>query len=262
MQAVLQKFTDNAISKTVNLPSTATTEDVSRILHLAWETGCKGVTLYVLGSRKKEVLETHSSQYARGQIEKGESAEISRSDQEPWQSLKKPRPEALPGVTIQKETPVGKTFVTINTNSQGQPFEVFINTAKAGSETAAISEALGRLISYILRMASPLEPRKRLEEVHRQLWGIGGARPRGFGKDRVRSLPDALSQVLGKYLDLTLEGPQRVYPVPQSHEQDNMPLPNPVGGLLDADLCPSCGEASLVYEEGCATCMGCFHSEC
>ena len=75
---------------------------------------------------------------------------------------------ALTGKTYNIETPVGKAFITINENGGTQPFEAFINTAKAGSETAAVSEAIGRLISYILRMASPVAPTERMREVVRQ----------------------------------------------------------------------------------------------
>ena len=81
------------------------------------------------------------------------------ADQLPiWHGPKKPRPRYLAGYTYSIETPLGKAFVTINENGGNQPFEMFVNTAKAGSETAAVSEALGRLISYILRLASPIEP--------------------------------------------------------------------------------------------------------
>src|SRR5690606_31437682 len=95
---------------------------------------------------------------------------------------------------------VGKTFITINENGGDQPFETFVNTAKAGSETAAVSEAIGRLISYILRLASPVAPVDRLREVIVQLIGIGGGRSLGFGPNRVRSLPDGIGQVLDQYL--------------------------------------------------------------
>jgi ribonucleoside-diphosphate reductase alpha chain len=83
--------------------------------------------------------------------------------------------------------------VTVNENGGDQPFEVFINTAKAGSETAAVSEAIGRMISYLLRLASPVEPLSRLREVVSQLSGIGGGRSLGFGPNRVRSLPDGVA---------------------------------------------------------------------
>jgi len=97
-------------------------------------------------------------------------------------------------------TPLGKAFVTINENGDYQPFEVFINSAKAGSDTAAVSEAIGRLVSYILRLTSTVEPSKRLRDVISQLNGIGGGRPLGFGPNRVRSLPDGLAQILTDYI--------------------------------------------------------------
>ncbi len=118
----------------------------------------------------------------------------------PGSETKKPRPRTLVGSTFRVETPLGKAFITVNQNGGGHPFEVFINTAKAGSETAAVSEAIGRLISYVLRLASPIPPRERLAEVVRQLSGIGGGRSLGFGPNRVRSLPDGVGQVLDEYL--------------------------------------------------------------
>ena len=117
-----------------------------------------------------------------------------------WHDSKKPRPRALVGKTYNVDTPLGKAFITVNENGGDQPFEVFINTAKAGSETAAVSEAIGRMISYILRIASPVEPLNRLREVVRQLGGIGGGRSLGFGPNRVRSLPDGVGQVIDMYL--------------------------------------------------------------
>ena len=151
------------------------------------------------GSRQKVVLETHS--VAK---EKEDVARLPESDgleiKSDWEEAKKPRPRRLPGNTIFVETPLGKTFVTVNENGGHQPFEVFVNTAKAGSETAAVSEAIGRLISYILRLVSPVSPRERLKEVWRQLSGIGGGRPLGFGPNRVRSLPDGVAQAIEEYL--------------------------------------------------------------
>ncbi|MBM3121383.1 MAG: ribonucleoside-diphosphate reductase, adenosylcobalamin-dependent, partial [Chloroflexi bacterium] len=254
MQAALQAYVDSSISKTVNLPPTASPEDVGKIFQLAWEEGCKGVTVYVTGSRQEVVLETHATKLAR-------SATAAAADQPIWNGHKKPRPDALFGKTYRQETPFGKTFVTINANGEGQPFEVFINTAKAGSEMAAVSEALGRLMSYILRLASPVEPLKRLQEVYRQLWGIGGARSSGFGKQRVRSLPDAVAQVLGRHLDWLTEDQPATDPAPAVPDPEPLPEPSPWSGPR-ADLCPECGEVSLVTTQGCASCIACGYSEC
>ncbi len=223
MQAALQAFVDNSISKTINFPETATEKDVATAYLLAWKLGCKGLTVYVTGSREKVVLETKATAEKKREAQ-SETAETSpapalpywpSSHEKParslaeaeiatqlaaWQETKKPRPRRLAGVTYRVETPLGRAFVTINENGDGQPFEVFINTAKAGSETAAVSEAIGRLISYVLRLASPIPPRDRLAEVVKQLCGIGGGRSLGFGAHRVRSLPDGVGQVLDEYL--------------------------------------------------------------
>jgi ribonucleoside-diphosphate reductase alpha chain len=147
-------------------------------------------------------------------------------------------------------TPLGKAFVTINHNGNSQPFEVFITTAKAGSETAAVSEAIGRLTSYILRVSSPLSPRDRLTEVVRQLTGIGGGHPTGFGPNRVLSLPDGLGRALAAYLGETPEGIEEI-------DVREAQIPMQVG-----DLCPECGAPALVNEEGCRKCYGCGFSEC
>ncbi len=235
---------------TINFPEGATVEDVATAYLLAWELGCKGITVYVTGSREKVVLETLAT------ANKKESA----SQLTLWHDPKKPRPRVLPGRTYRTETPLGKAFVTINENGDGQPFEVFINTAKAGSETAAVSEAIGRLISYILRLASPIAPLERLREIVRQLSGIGGGRSLGFGPNRVRSLPDGIGQVLDDYLRekegfASTTAGQNGNNNP--HAEQAAALPLQIG-----DLCPECGEAAVVNEEGCRKCYACGYSEC
>ena len=184
-----------------------------------------------------------------------------------WHETKKPRPRALTGRTFNVETPVGKAFITINANGGEQPFEVFINTSKAGSETAAVSEAIGRLISYILRMASPIIPTDRMKEIVRQLMGIGGGRSLGFGPNRVRSLPDGIGQVLDHYLreksglspdpvEEKTNGGNGGHITLEAEAAENVP-PMRIG-----DLCPECGEAAVVNEEGCRKCYACGYSEC
>jgi ribonucleoside-diphosphate reductase alpha chain len=246
MQASLQAFVDNSLSKTCNFPEAATVEDVSKAYLLAWELGCKGLTVYVTGSRQRVVLET--SETAAKKL----ASDATPTQLQIWHESKKPRPQRLDGCTYQISTPLGKAFVTINQNGGSQPFEVFITSAKAGSETAAVSEAIGRLISYLLRVASPVTPRERLAEIVRQLAGIGGGRPLGFGPNRVLSLPDGLARSLAEYLGQTPE-----LPFYQSGNTPSGQLALKVG-----DLCPECGEAALVNEEGCRKCYACGHSEC
>jgi ribonucleoside-diphosphate reductase alpha chain len=246
IQASLQAFVDNSLSKTCNFPEAATVDDVSGAYMLAWELGCKGLTVYVTGSRQRVVLETNETAAKRL------APDATPTQLQIWHESKKPRPQRLDGCTYQISTPLGKAFVTINQNGGSQPFEVFITSAKAGSETAAVSEAIGRLISYLLRVASPVTPRERLAEIVRQLAGIGGGRPLGFGPNRVLSLPDGLARSLAEYLGQTPE-----LPFYQSGNTPSGQLALKVG-----DLCPECGEAALVNEEGCRKCYACGHSEC
>jgi ribonucleoside-diphosphate reductase alpha chain len=249
VQAALQAFVDNSISKTINFPASAEPEDVAQAYKLAWETGCKGITVYVTGSRDKVILETGTA---------SDVAELEDVQQQivKWQATKKPRPRHLEGYTYSIQTPLGKTYVTINENGDRQPFEIFINTAKAGSDTAAVSEAIGRSLSYILRMSSPIPPRQRLEEVYQQYSGIGGRRPLGFGPNRVRSLPDGIAQALQEYLENT------GWKFQEASREGVSELNLPDRWLEVGDLCPECGQAALVNEEGCRKCYSCGYSEC
>jgi len=273
MQAALQAFVDNSLSKTINFPASAMENDVAQVYQLAWKLGCKGITVYVTGSRQKVVLETQATvkdknqQAESGQPPQGEDL-IELHD------IKKPRPRSLKGQTFNVSTPLGKAFITININGDNQPFEVFVNTAKAGSDTAAVSEAIGRLISYILRLSSPIPPGERLKEVWRQLSGIGGGRSLGFGPNRVRSLPDGVARVIAEYLE-----------APTIYEQEEIGEDNDPGqgngdnmrseialsssqgsgesqSFKIGDLCPDCGQAAVVNEEGCRKCYACGFSEC
>ncbi len=283
-QAALQAFVDNSLSKTVNFPAGTTVEEVADAYKMAWKLGCKGTTVYITGSRDKVVLETRSTMEKKtdGAEAPGEAAILAVPDglpEEPqmrlWHDIKKPRPRALRGFTYRSDTPIGKSFITINENGGDQPFEVFINTAKAGSETSAISEAIGRLISYNLRMASPVEPVRRLKDIADQLHDIGGGRSLGFGPNRVRSLPDGLATTL---LDYVRERRERI----ASEEALRAAAPGPIsraaetresgpagalnedsaGFMRIGDLCPECGEASVINEEGCRKCYSCGYSEC
>ncbi len=276
MQAAMQVFVDNSLSKTINFPADATVEDVMIAYQLAWQLGCKGITVYVTGSREKVVLETKATAKKKSLSEEEEERAVRAEQIAFWQEQKKPRPRALHGFTYSINTPLGKAFITINENGDENPFEVFINTAKAGSDTAAVSEAIGRLISYILRLASPVHPRERLKEVWRQLSGIGGGRSLGFGPNRVRSLPDGVAQVLAEYLEQKesagstryastspetaekeLSGAHQPYTLEFEEEETPGQFQLKIG-----DLCPECGQAALVNEEGCRKCYACGYSEC
>ena len=265
MQAAIQAFVDNSISKTCNFPAGASREDVAQAYMLAWELGCKGLTVYVTGSRETVTLETHATKEAKAKADQpaAEPAQLTI-----WRETKKPRSRVLQGETSRISTPLGATYVTVNHNGDGQPFEVFIQTAKAGSDTAAVSEAIGRLISYLLRLASPVSPRDRLKEIVNQLSGIGGGRPLGFGPLRVLSLPDGVAQVLDDFLNRSADEPETTYTnghgnghgAPVLAQLETASTAAPVG--IVGDLCPECGNSSLVNEEGCRKCNSCGYSEC
>jgi len=268
MQAAIQAFVDNSISKTCNFPAGATREDVARAYMLAWDLGCKGLTVYVTGSRETVTLETHATKEAKAKSEAkaGEPAQQLTI----WRETKKPRSRVLQGETSRISTPLGATYITVNHNGDGQPFEVFIQTAKAGSDTAAVSEAIGRLVSYILRLASPVSPRDRLKEIVNQLSGIGGGRPLGFGPQRVLSLPDGVAQVLADFLDRSAEEQETAHEGGYANGHTNghaapaltQTEATHTRPAIVGDLCPECGNSSLVNEEGCRKCNSCGYSEC
>ena len=271
MQAALQLFVDASISKTVNFPADAKPEDVAEAFLLAWRLGCKGLTVYVAGSRQNEVLETVATQQQKIGGQGGRALEGAAASSDPVKASHlelprpaatvyapiRPRPRSLAGVTYQAQTPLGTAYVTINTYGEDQPFEVFLNVGKAGSDTAAVAEAIGRLISLSLRLPSPLAPRERLAEIVRQLSGIGGRRPMGFGHNRVLSLPDGVANILETYLQETEEAEQE-RPRRTAHE----PTQPSLALFQVGDLCPACGQAALVNTEGCRRCYACGHSEC
>jgi len=239
MQAAFQKGTDNGVSKTINLPNSATVEDVADAYLLAWQLGCIGITVFRDGCLQEQVLHVGAGE-----------KETQKKEESPaeYPTHITPRPRVVRGVTYRSETPLGTAFITVNETEDGEPFEVFANVGKAGSDTASVSEAIGRLCSLCLRLPSPMPPRERLKAIIGQLSGIGGGRQLGFGPDRIRSLPDAVAQVLAEHMGLT-----------DSHREAKT---GQLELLKVGDLCPECGEAALVFEEGCMKCYSCGYTEC
>lgn len=242
-QAAFQKYTENAVSKTINLIGSATVEDVKQAYLLAWEQNCKGITVFRDGSKDKQVLNVG--------IGKTTDTEFAK----PWV-----RPVALVGSTFKIKTPVGTAFITVNRDENTNPVEVFINVGRAGSDVQAMAEALGRIISKSLKFASTLSPRERAFIIIDQLKGIGGRRSVGFGPNKILSLPDAVAVALSSDLGIRLNGngfETEVVVNGNGQEHEPLIMENIVG-----DICPSCGSSSFVYEEGCSKCHACGHSEC
>jgi ribonucleoside-diphosphate reductase alpha chain len=237
-QAAFQRSTDNGVSKTINLPNDATEDDVARAYKLAWELGCIGITVFRDGCKGEQVLN----------IGVGKKKEQTPVPAIAGTGTIKPRPHSLRGTTYRMETPIGTAFITVNETAEGDPFEVFLQVGKGGSDTMAVAEALGRLISLSLRMPSPLSAQRRLEEIISQLSRIGGAQPVGFGPSKVLSLPDALARCLAEHIGQikATEGAQATAAAKKT-----------IG-----DLCKECGQATFVYEEGCKKCLSCGFNEC
>jgi ribonucleoside-diphosphate reductase alpha chain len=273
VQAVIQKYVDASISKTVNAPNNHTVEDVKKLYTLAYKLGLKGIAYMREGSRAG-VLERIKFSSASKNIGATED-EAKKPESLPTYTVK-PRPMVVSGSTYRIDTPVGVAFITINTNGGGEPLEVFVTVGKAGSDVFAMAEGLGRTISLALRFSSHLPSKDRVKEVVEQLQGIGGARSLGFGKEKIRSLPDAIAKVMSMHFkvngyakllnehenetkngraDLPEEKPKLVS---QATQPSLLATAKP--SLFD--ICPSCGEATFAHEEGCKKCYGCGYSEC
>ena len=238
VQAMIQKYTDSSISKTVNAPNSHTVKEVQKLYMDAYKLGCKGITYMRDGSR--EGVLSHIENPAAPVAE---------------------RPMILRGRTYKVSTPVGEAFITINRDEQDQPFEVFVTVGRAGMHTMADAEAMGRLVSLSLRLGrgtKETDPKAVAQKIVGQLKGIGGASSVGFGKNRVMSLADAIAKVL--YEDLVLNGSEQI-----SDPQTNTGIDDVVmsaSSRSQADLCPECGSFSFVMEEGCKKCHSCGYSMC
>ena len=269
VQAALQRWVDSAISKTCNVPQDYTIEQTSALYELMYKLGCKGGTIYRDGSRDEQVLHRSKSD-VKGLAEAEAHGKESKEAKETkaavsaaatlWNQPKiRPRPKVSRGMTVQKPSPLGSVFVTVNDDDAGEPLEIFLAAGKAGSDITAMSEAMGRLMSLVLRIASPLTPMERLKEIQSQLGGIGGSRQHGFGKNAVRSLPDAIALAIEEVLKVRAPEAELVGETPVGLiAQESLDL----GPKVHADLCPNCGEATFIREEGCMHCTSCGHSQC
>ena len=208
MQAAFQRHTDNAVSKTVNLPGSATREDIYGIYMQAWKEGCKGVTVYRDGSKSSQPLA------AGGTREKPDLAH------DPHSGVRK-RPDIVQGFTQKVQTGLGDMYLTVN-EVDGQPFEVFATIGKSGRSITAKAEAIGRLVSLALRSGVAVR------DIVSQIKGIGGEHPVFREKGLLLSIPDAIAWVLEKRY---LAGK----PVASAPD-------------IEPQTCPECGEKLLIQE--------------
>ena len=250
MQAAWQKYVTNSVSKTINLPNSATIEDVENAYRLAWETDCKAVTVYRDGSKSMQVLETG----------KDADAEEPGTDENGYLAPRD-RPAAVLGVTERVRTGHGRMYVTLNFDEDGKPFELFTAIGKAGGSEPAHLEGLSRMVSLCLR--SGIDPDAIIE----QLSGIT-SEPVWDSGVLIRSAEDGVAHVLRRHLN----GPNQpgmasmggdgvaqlgLFNTPKFSEPGAEYVPDvPLNGG-----CPKCS-GRVVHQEGCIRCLECGYTKC
>ena len=257
MQGAAQAHTDNAVSKTINFPHTATVQDVSDAYMLAYELGCKGITVYRDGSKDGQVLSTGDSSQTQGE----ELVPVS------VRATPRGRPQSIQGVTERVRTGHGNMYVTINFDENHRPFEVFGNLGKAGGCDSAQLEAISRLVSLALR--SGIDPSAVLE----QLRGITCC-PAWDEGTLVRSGPDAVALALERHTDgmesmSTKDQAVQMAFAPEvvqagngnGNGHENNVLKSNGNVQLTGRRCPDCN-TPVIYQEGCLMCLSCGWNKC
>ncbi|WP_214629109.1 adenosylcobalamin-dependent ribonucleoside-diphosphate reductase [Paenibacillus agaridevorans] len=220
VQATIQRWVDSSISKTANCPADFTVEEAKHLYELAYDLGCKGVTIYRDGSRDVQVL---SAGEKKSSVKEKSDAELQDKAESPTEfeqtgnltaeltatetsSLENPvsvdkqykrRPSVLRGATYKMNTPFGMAYITIN-DLDGSPAEIFLNVGKAGSDVFAMAEALGRVCSLFLRYG---DHGSKVNLLVKHLKGIGGTGAIGFGPNRVESIADAVAKALEMHIE-------------------------------------------------------------
>jgi ribonucleoside-diphosphate reductase alpha chain len=235
LQAAFQKSTDNAVSKTVNFPNEAISDDVENVYLLAFRSGCKGVTIYRDGSREEQVLNVGQSRNKRERDPAAGGIATTRPS----------RPQLLSGETQRMDTGCGKLFVIMNDDELG-PREVFANMGKAGGCASSNTEALGRLISLALKKGASAG------EIVEQLKGIRCHVPYGLGANATLSCADAIGKAL-----------ERRYVVGAAAAAAGGSQPQLSFAQVAQGACPDCGGV-MRHEGGCAVCNDseCAYSKC
>ncbi len=264
MQGVFQKYTDNAVSKTVNFPNDATVEDVAKVYTLAYKLGCKGVTVYRDGSRDVQVLTRGKDSTAAAAVPEiiAESPAVAAAP------TVRPRGEIAFGITKKIKTGCGNLYVTINEDEEGRPIEIFTQIGKAGGCVASQCEAMGRMTSLALR--SGVAP----QDITKQMRGISCHLPVGYGAGKVTSCSDAMAKAMEWYLLFKMnrnnsplnmnEGMAEsaandmVLGVSKHAEARSQAYAAPA--VFQRGACPDCG-GSVEHADGCVVCRGCGYTE-
>ncbi|MHA7963813.1 LAGLIDADG family homing endonuclease [Paenibacillus sp. CAU 1782] len=283
VQAAIQRWVDSSISKTANCPNDFTIEETKELYEMAYELGCKGVTIYRDGSRDVQVLSTAATEeqekageqeqeLEQGQLHENKAGENQPVGSDTMDKAYRSRPQVLRGATYKINTPFGMAYITINDLS-GSPGEIFLNVGKAGSDVFAMAEALGRVCSLFLRYG---DHGHKVELLIKHLKGIGGSGAIGFGANRVESIADAVAKALEQHVGggesgitgYPMNKEDSQHPKDLEHPESSASTKSPLHTEMDfqasgsLDLCPSCGSASLINIEGCKQCSNCGFSKC
>lgn len=253
MQAAFQQYTDNAVSKTVNFPNSASREDVRSVYMLAYQLGCKGVTIYRDGSRETQVLNIGSSK--NHEVPK---ATVTANGTDKPAIIPRPRPDITQGITEKVRIGCGNLYITVNYDDKGI-CEVFTNLGKAGG-CPSQSEATSRLVSLALRSGIDV---KALVEQLRGIRCHATIRQRGL---KVLSCPDAIARTIEKVMKLQSQEPQDALDIElESRKRDerfeNDVLADETPLSQSKSVCPECG-SDLEHESGCVICRNCGYSKC
>ena len=259
VQSAFQKYTDNAVSKTINFPKLATVDEVRNAYKLAYSLGTKGITIYRSGSREKEVIQTVKGETTPKASQLGGLvAEI--------KATKKKTPEAARGIRLRKACDVGKVYTSVFFEEGNGPVEVFVTLGKSGGYLAGSAEVTGRLASLALKYGA------ELKEVAEEMVGISCGQRVGFGNETVLSMFDAVGKSLleisrGEQLDLFTEEKMRLE-VPEIKAEKKENILADLGKKINEGenkfvSCPDCG-SPLYAEEGCFKCSNtyCGYSKC
>lgn len=241
IQSAFQKYTDSAVSKTVNLPFESTREDVQNVYMMAFKLGLKGITIYRDRSRDSQVLNTGQKETAK------ESSPVNEKEKEREREIEaklapRQRPKVTRGITERVTTGCGYIYVTVNFDEKGI-CEVFSSLGKAGGCASAQLEATSRLISLVFRSGIDIG------SVVKQLRAIRCPSVSWENGRAILSCADAIGSVLEKYVKNEDE---------DSPEQNNY-ITNSNSNFTGQ--CPDCGNL-LVYQEGCHICPSCGYTKC
>lgn len=235
IQAAFQTHTDNAVSKTINMPNAATREDVKAAYLQAFKAGCKGTTIYRDGSKSQQVLNLGAGGAAQP---KPKARDTARGMSSEYYEIR---------------TGHGGLHIHIDYDETG-PYRLFTSLSPLGTDISGLTSVVGIMISKYLEAGG--DPKRILKHLN----SVKGDRPFGFGAQRVDSIPHAIAIALRTHL--------------QKHGQMETPPAAPAGEEAKGGLelwnrsaalyCPDCFSSNVAQQSGCTgvTCFDCGHSEC